>query len=50
MDIKAGLTNARAQELRRRYGRNEIPLERVNPLFAWLRKFWGPVPWLLEAV
>ncbi|MHB8305442.1 MAG: plasma-membrane proton-efflux P-type ATPase [Vulcanimicrobiaceae bacterium] len=50
MDIKAGLTNAQAQELRRRYGRNEIPLERVNPLFAWLRKFWGPVPWLLEAV
>ncbi len=44
------MTNAQAQELRRRYGRNEIPLERVNPLFAWLRKFWGPVPWLLEAV
>ncbi len=48
--MQAGLTSAQAQELRRRYGRNEIPLERVNPLFAWLGKFWGPVPWLLEAV
>lgn len=45
-----GLTSAQAQELLRHYGRNEIALERINPLLAWLSKFWGPVPWLLEAV
>ncbi|HVA36543.1 MAG TPA: HAD-IC family P-type ATPase [Candidatus Dormibacteraeota bacterium] len=49
-DAATGLTAARAQELLQRYGRNTIALERPHPLLSWLRKLWGPVPWLLEAV
>jgi H+-transporting ATPase len=44
-----GLTSAEAQHRLERYGANEIPERRPNPILALLRKFWGPVPWMLEA-
>lgn len=44
-----GLTTAKAQERRRRYGPNAVAEERLHPLFLFLHKLWGPVPWLLEA-
>ncbi|MHB8462349.1 MAG: HAD-IC family P-type ATPase, partial [Vulcanimicrobiaceae bacterium] len=45
-----GLSSAQAAELLAKWGRNEIPLEQTRPLLAFLRKFWGPIPWMLEAV
>lgn len=44
-----GLTTVEAAELLKRYGPNEVREERESPWLALARKFWGPVPWMLEA-
>jgi H+-transporting ATPase len=44
-----GLTTPEAIERQQRYGTNQISEERVRPLRMFLRKFWGPIPWMLEA-
>ena len=45
---EAGLTAAEAEERREFYGRNEITEKRYNPFLAFLGRYWGPMPWLLE--
>ena len=45
----AGLTGAEAQRRLEQYGPNEIPERRRHPLVTLVRKFWGPIPWMLEA-
>jgi H+-transporting ATPase len=47
--MPAGLTTAEAQDRLRQFGPNRVPEERRRPLPALLRKFWAPVPWMLEA-
>ncbi len=43
-----GLTTQQAQALRREHGPNEIP-EKEESFFARLfRRFWGPIPWMIE--
>ena len=44
-----GLTGREAEQRLARYGPNAVPEERVHPLWVLLRKFWAPVPWMLEA-
>lgn len=48
-DQDAGLTQARAAELLRQYGPNEVSERRENRLLAFARNLWAPVPWMLEA-
>ena len=43
-----GLTSAEAGERLRQYGPNEVPERRENRWLSFLRKFWAPVPWMLE--
>jgi H+-transporting ATPase len=43
-----GLTTAEVTELRKRYGFNDIPEEKKNPLLKFLGYFWGPIPWMIE--
>jgi H+-transporting ATPase len=43
-----GLTTAEAASRRRRYGPNATPEERPRFWLGLLRKFWAPVPWMLE--
>jgi H+-transporting ATPase len=45
----SGLTSAEAQRLGTQFGPNEVAEEKPNPVRALLRKFWAPVPWMLEA-
>ena len=45
----AGLRSAEVDRLRVQYGKNDVPEQRVPLAVALLRKFWGPIPWLLEA-
>jgi len=45
----AGLTQADAQGRLSRYGCNELPEEKVNPILKFLAYFWGPIPWMIEA-
>ncbi len=43
-----GLTSAAANEKLARFGYNELPAERANPLLKFLSYFWGPIPWMIE--
>jgi len=48
--LAAGLTGEEAQRRLLEYGPNAVPAERRRLWVDVLRKFWGPVPWMLEAV
>jgi len=43
-----GLTEDQAKENIRKYGFNEIKEKREPAFVLFLKKFWGPIPWLLE--
>ncbi|MEM3594840.1 MAG: HAD-IC family P-type ATPase, partial [Candidatus Jordarchaeaceae archaeon] len=48
VNFEIGLSS---REVRRRieeYGYNEIPEVRVSPIVDFVKKFWGPIPWMLE--
>ena len=48
-DISRGLTDSEAQQCITRFGYNEIE-EREEPLWHRIfRRFWGPIPWMIEA-
>jgi H+-transporting ATPase len=46
---KAGLNSSEAKERLSKYGSNEITERKVSPLKKFLRYFWGPIPWMIEA-
>ena len=43
-----GLTQTAAQARLSKYGFNELPEEKVNPILKFLSYFWGPIPWMIE--
>ncbi len=46
---KDGLSSTEAEERRAKYGYNEIPEKKRNPVLKFLSYFWGPIPWMIEA-
>ncbi len=46
---KGGLSSSEAEKRLQQYGPNEIQEKKVNPLLKFLRYFWGPIPWMIEA-
>ena len=48
-DKHRGLTTAEAQARLRQFGPNAVVEEKAHPLKAFLKRFWAPIPWLLEA-
>ena len=44
----SGLSTTDAQARLELFGPNAVPEERPHPLWMFLRKFWAPVPWMLE--
>jgi H+-transporting ATPase len=44
----SGLTTAEAVRRLQAYGMNQIAEEGRHPAIAFLRKFWGVIPWMLE--
>jgi H+-transporting ATPase len=46
---KKGLSSSDAQQRLQQFGPNEITEEKVNPIIKFLRYFWGPIPWMIEA-
>jgi H+-transporting ATPase len=44
-----GLTGGEAESRLQRYGRNEIVEKQRSAVAAFLRYFWGPIPWMIEA-
>jgi H+-transporting ATPase len=49
VDAPQGLSAVEAARRLAQYGPNEVADEKPHPLRALLRKFWSPVPWMLEA-
>ena len=44
-----GLSAAEAETRLDRYGRNELVDKEVSDLEKFLRFFWGPIAWMIEA-
>ena len=44
-----GLTTAEAQARLKQFGPNAVVEEKAHPLRQFLKRFWAPIPWLLEA-
>ena len=43
-----GLTEAEARLRLSKYGFNEVSEKKRNSILAFLKRYWGPMPWLLE--
>lgn len=43
-----GLTEAEAADRLRSFGPNEIREVKTHPVLRFLKRYWGPMPWLLE--
>lgn len=48
--LDLGLGRDEAVERLARYGANEVPQKRKNPLLRFLSKFWGLTAWMLELI
>ena len=48
-DLPNGLTSEEARSRLEKFGPNAMPDTALHPLRMALEKFWGPVPWMLEA-
>ena len=46
---KTGLTSSEAQNRLSKFGPNEITEKKVNPFVKFLKYFWGPIPFMIEA-
>ncbi len=43
-----GLTTTEAENRLQKYGMNQVSEKHQHPAIVFLRRFWGPVPWMLE--
>ncbi len=48
-DLKKGLTDEVVKKRLKIYGYNEIKEKEIPTWLKFLKKFWGPIPWLIEA-
>ncbi len=48
-DPKSGLSEKEVGERRLTFGYNEIVEKKENLLIRFLKNFWGPIPWMIEA-
>lgn len=47
-DKERGLSSSEVQKRLQRYGKNEIPEKEESTLHRIFRRFWGPIPWMIE--
>lgn len=46
----SGLTSAEAARLLAQYGPNALAEAKKHPILDFLKRLWGPIPWMLETV
>lgn len=46
--LEKGLTESEAQARLERYGPNEVPEREESVWIRLLKRFWGPIPWMIE--
>ncbi len=46
--LEQGLTSEEARRRLARYGPNEVPEKEESVWMRLLRRFWGPIPWMIE--
>ncbi|HZW56687.1 MAG TPA: plasma-membrane proton-efflux P-type ATPase [Nitrososphaerales archaeon] len=46
---REGLSSSEATKRLQQYGPNEIQEKKQSRIVAFLRYFWGPIPWMIEA-
>ncbi len=46
--LERGLSEEEAKKRLEKYGYNEIPEKKKNPILKFLSYFWGPIPWMIE--
>ena len=44
----SGLSDSDAESRLQTYGYNEVAEKKQNLLLKFLKKFWAPIPWMLE--
>lgn len=44
----SGLPTTQVEERLKKFGKNEVTEKKENGIIKFLRKFWAPVPWMLE--
>ncbi len=49
VDPAGGLTAEQVEQRRQQYGLNEIPEKEESLASRILKRFWGPIPWMIEA-
>ena len=47
--LASGLSTAEAERLLAEYGPNAVAEQRQHPIRSLAKRFWAPVPWMLEA-
>ncbi|MDD2896160.1 MAG: plasma-membrane proton-efflux P-type ATPase [Aliarcobacter sp.] len=47
-DVTSGLSTEEAQKQREQYGYNEIAEHEESTWHRLFRRFWGPIPWMIE--
>lgn len=43
-----GLSDSEVKTRLEKFGYNKIEMDKRNPLFEFILRYWGPMPWLLE--
>ena len=49
VSVENGLSSEEHAKRIESYGKNEIAEEKEHPLLKFLKFFWGPIPWMIEA-
>jgi len=49
VDLDTGLTESQVESRRREFGPNEIPERERSLAERIIKRFWGPIPWMIEA-